>query len=118
MVVIMALVIGVLFSGAVYLILRRSIVKVIIGLTLLSHGVNLLIFVVGNIRRGAAPILDSEQMVLSDLSRQADPIPQALILTAIVISFGITAFVLALAYRAYQVVGKDDLDAMTSTDAL
>lgn len=118
MIIVMSFVIGILFAGATYLILRRSVVKLIIGLTLLSHAVNVLIFTVGGLRRGAPPILESEETVITDLALQADPLPQALILTAIVISFGITAFVLALAYRADQAVGSDDLDDMTATDAL
>lgn len=118
MILVMSLVIGVLFSGAIFMMLRRSVVKLIIGITLLSHAVNVLIFTVGGLRRGAPPILETEATIISDLSVQADPIPQALILTAIVISFGITAFVLALAYRADQAVGSDDLDDMATTDAL
>lgn len=114
----MALVIGILFAGATYLLLRRSVVKVILGLTLLSHAVNLLIFVVGGVRRGVPPIVATADGVVRDGSLQADPVPQALILTAIVISFGITAFVLALAYRADQAAKSDDLDDMTTTDVL
>ncbi len=116
MVLVMVFVIGVLFAGATYLILRRSVVKLILGLMLLSHGVNLMIFVVGGIRRGKPPILGVTEQLTPDRTTLADPLPQALILTAIVISFGITAFVLALAYRADQAIGTDDLDKMTTTD--
>lgn len=118
MIIVMAVIIGILFAGATYLMLRRNIVKLIIGVTILSYGVNLLIFVAGGIRRGEPPILDPQGPNPADLTIQADPLPQALILTAIVISFGITAFVLALAYLANQAVGSDDLDDMTSTDTL
>ena len=118
MVLVMAFVIGSLFAGATYMILRRSVVKLILGLMLLSHGVNLMIFVVGGIRRGAPPIMGVPEQIAPDLTTSADPLPQALILTAIVISFGITAFLLALAYRADQAIGTDDLDQMTTTDTL
>ncbi|GAB4433731.1 MAG: NADH-quinone oxidoreductase subunit K [Chloroflexi bacterium OHK40] len=116
MVLLLAIAIGSLFGGAIYLMLRRSVVKLILGLVLLSHGVNLLIFVMGDgVRRGAPPIVDAQGLPPPGV---ADPLVQALILTAIVISFGLTAFVLALAYRANQAVGTDDLDDMASTDRL
>jgi multicomponent Na+:H+ antiporter subunit C len=116
MVLVLSLVIGLLFAGAAYLMLRRSVVKLILGLTLLSHGTNLLIFVMGDgVQRGVPAFIgyDGEMPAM-----WADPLPQALILTAIVISFGFTAFILALAYRANQTVRSDDLDDMTSTDKL
>ena len=108
---IIAVVIGVLFATGVYLILRRSIVKLLLGLLLLSHGANLLLFTVGGLRRAAPPILEE-----GFSGRLADPLPQALILTAIVIGFGLIAFTLVLVYRVDQVVGSDDLDDMRSTD--
>jgi multicomponent Na+:H+ antiporter subunit C len=115
MIVILSLVIGSLFAGAAYLMLRRSVVKLILGLILLSHGVNLLIFVMGDgVRRGEPPIVSPGNEVPSPMA--ADPLVQALILTAIVISFGITTFMLALAYRADQMVNSDDLDDMATTD--
>lgn len=114
---ILSLVVGVLFAGATYLMLRRSVVKLILGLVLLSHGTNLLLFLMGDgVVRGNAPFADPATGVATPAS--ADPLPQALILTAIVISFGFTAFILALAYRANQAVRSDDLDDMTSTDKL
>lgn len=117
MVFVLSLVVGVLFAGATYLMLRRSVVKLILGIVLLSHGVNLLLFLMGDgIVRGNPPFIDPETGVAPASS--ADPLVQALILTAIVISFAFTAFILALAYRADQVVNSDDLDDMTSTDKL
>ena len=110
--ILMALIVGTLFGTGTYMLLRRSIVKLIIGLGLLSHGANLLLFTMGGLMRGAAPLIDpstTDTMV-------ADPVPQALILTAIVISFGVTAFVLVLAYRANQATGHDDLDELQTTD--
>jgi multicomponent Na+:H+ antiporter subunit C len=106
-----AVTIGVLFACGVYLMLRRSLARLIIGLSLLTYGANLLIFTGGDLSRRAPPIVDA-----APLEAMADPIPQALILTAIVISFGVTAFTLALGYRASQAVQTDDLDALQSTD--
>ncbi len=117
MILVMSFVIGILFAGAVYLMLRRSVVKVILGLVLMSHGVNLLIFVMGDgIRRGTPAFIDKASEEVPTV--WSDPLTQALILTAIVISFGLTAFTLALAYRTNQAAKSDDLDDMTSTDKL
>jgi multicomponent Na+:H+ antiporter subunit C len=103
----LTLAIGTLFGAGTYLVLRRSLLKVVIGFSLLSHGTNLLLLTTGKLKRGEAPILtDGFQ------GSYADPLPQALILTAIVISFGVTAFMLALVYRAYQALGTEDPDRM------
>jgi multicomponent Na+:H+ antiporter subunit C len=107
--VILAFLIGGLYAAAVYMLLRRSLVKLLIGLSLLSHATNLLIFTAGGLTRGRPPILLSGAAALAS-TPMADPLPQALILTAIVISFGVTAFALVLAYRAYRVTGSDDVD--------
>ena len=109
---VLALVIGTLFTTGTYLILRRSIVKLLLGLVLLAHGTNLLLFTLSGLRRGAPPLIGpQEEPVLF-----ADPLPQALILTAIVIGFSLNAFTLVLAYRADHVVGSDDLQRMETTD--
>ena len=114
---VLSLVVGVLFGGAAYLMLRRSVVKLILGVVLLSHGTNLLLFLMGDgVVRGRPAFADPATGVAA--ANAADPLPQALILTAIVISFGFTAFILALAYRADQAVQSDDLDDMVSTDRL
>lgn len=111
---ILAFVVGVLYAVGLYMMLRRSIVKLIIGLVLLGQAANLLIFTLGGLTRGRAPLiaLDSTQL----MAPYADPLPQALILTAIVIGFGVQAFALVLLKRAYQTVGADDLDDMKATD--
>lgn len=111
---ILAFVIGALFAAGIYMMLRRSLVKLLIGLGLLSHAANLLIFTAAGLNRGAPPVIPAGETVLQP--PYADPMPQALILTAIVISFGVMAFALALAYRAYKSVGTDDLDKMKGTD--
>ena len=95
--------IGVLFACGIFLMLRRSLLRLIIGLALLSHGVNLLLFTMGGLTKAAVP-------VLGEGSSFADPLVQALILTAIVISFGVTAFILVAAYRIHQEYHTDDLD--------
>ncbi len=109
-----AIVIGVLYASGIYMMLRRSLVKLIIGLILIGNGANLLIFLLGRITKGAPPIISSNQTTLGEI--YADPIPQALILTAIVISFGLQAFAIILIKRAYKVAKTDDLYQMNSTD--
>ncbi len=112
--ILLALVVGGLYTAGLYMILRRSIVKLILGLGLLGHAANLLIFTVGRVTRGRPPVIGEEAEVL--LAPFADPLPQALILTAIVIGFGVQAFAIVLVKRAYQTVGTDDFDQMQSTD--
>lgn len=110
---VLAIVIGGLYAAGIYMMLRRSLVKLLIGLGLLSHATNLLIFTAAGLRRGLAPVIPEG---VDTLTQYADPLPQALILTAIVISFGVIAFALALAYRTYKSVGTDDLDKMKGKD--
>ncbi len=110
----LAIVIGVLYAGGLYLMMRRNLIQLIIGLGLLSHGANLLIFTSGGLREGGAPILEEGKKAFAAVP--ADPLPQALILTAIVISFAVTAFALVLFLRTYEVVGTDDVDEMKETD--
>jgi len=110
----MSLVVGGLYAAGLYMMLRRSIVKLIIGLVLLSNATNLLIFIAARLIRGRPPLIPENSNYMN--ATYADPLAQALILTAIVISFGVLAFALVLAYRAYQTVGTDDLDDMKATD--
>lgn len=109
-----AVVIGVLFASGFYMLMRRSIVRVIIGLALLSHAVNLLIFTAAGLHRDAPPVLPPG--ALRPEGAVADPLPQALILTAIVISFGVLAFTVVLIHRVFQSTGTDDLDRLKQTD--
>jgi multicomponent Na+:H+ antiporter subunit C len=111
---VLAIVVGGLYSAGFYLMLRRSMVKLLIGLTLLSNAANLLIFTAGGLTRGRPPLVPEGD--LRPVQAFADPLPQALILTAIVIGFGVLAFAMVLAYRTYQTVGTDDLDNLKSTD--
>lgn len=111
--ILMPFVVGALYAAALYLMLRRSLVKLIIGLMLLGHASNLLIFTAGRLTRGQPPIVSPNGLMSEPF---ADPLPQALILTAIVIGMGVQAFTLALLKRAYQAVGTDDLNSMRYTD--
>lgn len=107
--ILMAIVVGILFMTATYLMLSKSLLRIIIGTGLLSHGAHLLILSMGGLKRGAAPLLGEQ-------GPYVDPLPQALILTAIVISFGVTSFFLVLAYRAYQELGTDNMDHLRGTE--
>ena len=115
MTTLLAVVIGVLYAAGLYLVMRRSVVKLVLGLALLGHAANLLIFTVGRLSRAAAPIVPAgaERLV----PPHADPVPQALVLTAIVIGFGVQAFALVLVKRAHRETGTDDLDGLRSTDS-
>ncbi|GKW50360.1 Na+/H+ antiporter subunit C [Halomonas sp. NCCP-2165] len=110
----MALAIGILYATAIYMMLRRSIVKLVIGLMLLSNAANLLIFASAGMRRGAPPLVP--EGATAPLGPVADPLPQALVLTAIVIAFGVLSFAVVLIRRAYEIVKADDLDQMKDTD--
>ncbi len=105
----MSLIIGIIIMCAVYLILSISLLRIIIGTGLLSHGVHLLLITMGGLPKGEeAPPLLGEHSAKGHIVH----LPQALILTAIVISFGVTAFFLVLAYRVYQELGTDDVESM------
>jgi multicomponent K+:H+ antiporter subunit C len=99
-----ATVIGVLTACGVYLLLRAHTYPVVLGLTLLSYAVNLLLFAMGRLSTGAPPVLTESA------GAYADPLPQALVLTAIVIGFAMTAFVVILALRARGDLGNDHVD--------
>lgn len=111
---ILAFIIGGLYAAGIYLVLRRSIVKLIIGLAILGQAANLLIFTAAGLTRAKPPIVPEGATI--PVENSADPLPQALILTAIVISFGVLAFTTVLVKRVYQTVGTDDLDDMKATD--
>jgi multicomponent Na+:H+ antiporter subunit C len=91
-----------LFAIGTYLLLQRKLSRIIIGLGLLTHGANVLLITAG--RRGNPPIVGT-----TDESRFADPLPQALALTAIVITFGVTTLLLALAYRSWLLTSDDEV---------
>lgn len=103
---ILALSIGVLASSGVWLLLRPRSFQVIIGLSLISYAVNLFIFAMGRLRSNAAPILSDG----ADLASYADPVPQALVLTAIFIGFAMTALFLVVLLAARGLTGTDHVD--------
>jgi multicomponent Na+:H+ antiporter subunit C len=101
--VVMALTIGVLYAVGFYLLLSRSLMRVLIGVVVLGHASNLLLQVVGG-PPARAPVIGS-----APDSALADPLPQALALTAVVITFALTTFLLALGYRSFVLVGHDEV---------
>lgn len=102
MTIMLAAAAAVLFSLGTYLLLQRKLSRIIIGLGLLTHGANLLLITAGS--RGEPPIIGSGRK--ADF---ADPLPQALVLTAIVITFGVTMLLLALAYRSWLLTRDDEV---------
>ena len=108
--VLLALASGVLYAAGIYLMLRRRLAQLIIGLGLLSNGTNLLIFTAGGLTRAQPPVVPPGAERL--MSPYADPVPQALVLTAIVIGFGLLAFALVLAHSVHATIGTDDVDEL------
>ena len=106
----LAILIGLFFSVAIYLLLSRQLVRVLLGIAILGNAVNLLIFASGRLLRGLPPVIPEAFQVPPETI--ANPLPQALILTAIVISFSLFAFLLVLSFRAYQELGTDDTNEM------
>jgi multicomponent Na+:H+ antiporter subunit C len=99
----LALVAGALVAAGVYLVLERSLTRILVGVLLASNGVNVL-FLVASGAAGGAPITG-----VTDPQDMSDPLPQAFVLTAIVITLAVTAFLLALAYRSFQIAGHDEV---------
>ncbi len=114
MFVVMALLVGALYAAAFYVLLARSTVKLIFGLLLLGHAANLLIFTAGGLVRANPAIVPRSAAV--PLPGYADPLPQALILTAIVISFAVLAFAAVLVKRAYVETATDDSEEMRTSE--
>lgn len=102
---------GILMAASVWLMLSRNLVKFLLGLVLIGNVANLVIFASGGLLYGAPPLIALGATVPTETV--ANALPQALILTAIVISFGLVAFTLVLALRAYQELGTVNIDAMT-----
>lgn len=102
-----AIAIGVMTSCGVYLVLRARTFPVVIGLTLISYAVNVFLFVMGRLQIGKAAIISPNTV------HYTDPLPQALVLTAIVIAFGMTAFLIVLALKARSELGNDHVDGLS-----
>ena len=108
MLLLLALGIGTLAGCGVWLLLRARSFDVVLGMTLLSYAINLFIFAMGRVKVGAVPIVEPGRV--ATLANTADPLPQALVLTAIVISFAMTAVLLAIALRTQAETGSDHVD--------
>jgi multicomponent Na+:H+ antiporter subunit C len=111
---ILPIAIGILFACGCYLCMRRNIVRVLLGIMLFGQAANLLIFTAAGLSTGKAPIIADGEFTLT--GPHADPLPQALVLTAIVIGFAVLAFAIALVLRAYDKTGSDDLDTFHKSD--
>lgn len=100
----MSIVVGILFAIGTYLILSKTFLRIILGTSIIGHGVNLLILTMGGLKKGSPPLRCLQEFNFTD------SLPQALLLTAIVINFATTALFLVLSYRAYKVLGTDDVE--------
>ena len=107
---ILAGLVAIFLSAAIYLLLSRALVRMMLGIVLLGNGVNLLIFVAGRLTRATPPIVPKGHDAPEAMF--ANPLPQALILTAIVIGFAMFAFLMVLTFRAYRAMDADDTDHM------
>ncbi|WP_085508939.1 Na(+)/H(+) antiporter subunit C [Thalassobacillus devorans] len=108
--IIMSILAGLLFATGVYNLLQKQLLRIAIGTALISHGAHLFILTMGGLKGGAPPIL------VEGIEQYTDPLPQALILTSIVISFGVTSFLVVLAYRASEVNGTDNIEELRGND--
>ena len=109
----LAIAVGLVFAAAAFAILRRNFLRMVIGIMMITNAVNLMIFAAGRLTRGTPPIVGKH---VDGLEMTANPLPQALILTAIVISFGITAFAFSLAYRVFKTLHTLDTDQLTEME--
>lgn len=109
-----AVLVGLFFSAAIYLMLSKFSIRIMLGIAILGNAVNLSLFTAGRITREVPPIIPAGLDALP--AGAANPLPQALILTAIVISFSFLAFLLVLTYRAYQDLGTDNTDEMRAAE--
>jgi len=111
MVFLIAILVGALFGSGIYLMLRRSVIDLVFGIVLLNHAANLLVFASGGVQRDKPPLVAEIHGQLP--AAVADPVPQALVLTAIVISFGLVAFLIVLVAQLYWTTGSDDSDCVS-----
>lgn len=108
----LSILVGILYAVGVYMLLRRSILKFIIGIIFMSNATNLMVFLTAGVVRGKPAFVNAG--VHAEII--ADPLPQAMVLTAIVIGLGIVVFTLALKYKFFNLTGTDDLDQLKQTD--
>ncbi len=100
-----SILVGIMTASAIYLLLRARTFPVVLGLSLLGYAINVFLFASGRLLAGSAPLVEQ------GLAQLPDPLPQALVLTAIVIGFGMTAFLVVLALRALRDLGDDRVDS-------
>jgi len=110
----LSLLIGILFACGLYCLLRRSVVRLVIGVLLLSQSANLLVFLSGGLTLGQPPMVAKGAKIPE--APFADPLPQAMVLTAVVIGLALVAFLLTLVFRAHEAVGSDDINAFDNTE--
>lgn len=110
----LAVLVGALFACAIYLLLQPNLLRMVFGLMILNNAVNLLIVTAGRLTRGRPALIEEGRVVLAE--PYANPLPQALTLTAVVIGFGLIAFALVLVYRSYAALGTIDTDRLTRED--
>jgi len=110
----LAILVGFLFACAVYLLLSRSLIRILLAIVVLSNATHLSIFAAGRLTKDSPPLIPEGKTMPVEVI--ANPLPQALILTAIVISFSLFAFILVLAYRAYQELGTVDTAEMREAE--
>ncbi|WP_430785121.1 Na(+)/H(+) antiporter subunit C [Virgibacillus flavescens] len=108
--IIICILAGILFATGIYNLLQKQLLRIIIGTALLSHGAHLFILTMGKLKRGQPPVLKD------GITDYTDPLPQALILTSIVISFGVTSLLLALAYRTANENETDNMDKLRGNE--
>jgi len=112
----LAAVVVVYFLGSIFLLTNTNLIRILLGVALLGNAANLTIFTAGRLTREVPPVIPEGAM--QPLAETANPLPQALILTAIVISFSLFAFILVLVYRSYQELGSENVDRMREAEPL
>ena len=112
---VISLILGILFSSSVFLMFQKSFFKLIVGVILFGYATIFFVFAVGGLIKDEPPILREEVL---EIQKIADPLPQALTLTAIVISIGVQLFVIVLLKKVYENVETEDLDDLNSTDRI
>lgn len=109
----MSIAVGVIVGSGAYMMMKREILRVILGSLLLSYGVNLALFMSGGVKTGGPPVLGENGTPVGPVT---DPLAQALILTAIVIGLGVFALLLALGYRTFEETSTSDFEKLTGVD--
>jgi len=110
----LTVVVAAYFLGSIFLLTSTNLIRILLGVALLGNAANLTIFTAGRLTREVPPVIP--EGAIQPLAQTANPLPQALILTAIVISFSLFAFILVLVYRSYQELGSENVDKMREAE--